>query len=163
MKKLGLASALASFGRHLLAIGVGVKYLFSEPRMTVRYPEYYIVPEEGYRGEVRFHRDKCIGCGLCARICPASAMKMYKLPGEKRMRPGINYQRCIFCGYCVSVCPTGALELTWVNDVACYTLDEMVLSPDEFERERVSPAVKEGARPLKTRFDDRKGLKHVPD
>lgn len=162
-KGLGLISSITSFGRHLIAIGVGLRYLFSEPRMTLRYPEYYLKPKEGYRGAIKFVKEKCIGCSLCAMICPASAMKMYRLPGEKKMLPGINYQRCIFCGYCVSICPTGALEHTWVNDEANYGLEEMVLLPDRFEKRRISPAESEGGKGLRTVFDEEKGLRHVPD
>ncbi|RLG47832.1 MAG: NADH-quinone oxidoreductase subunit I, partial [Thermoproteota archaeon] len=33
---------------------------------------------------IRWRRDVCISCSLCARVCPADAMKMYEVEGEKK-------------------------------------------------------------------------------
>jgi len=153
---------LVSLKRHAAAIATGLRYLLSTKRMTVRYPEFVIDLGEGYRGMIRWHRDRCISCSLCAQICPAAAMKMYKLPGEKKMYPGINYQRCIFCGFCVDVCPVFALEHTPVHDISYEELDEMIYVPTKFDTEWVSPAAKEGARPVKVVFDEEVGLRHEP-
>jgi NADH-quinone oxidoreductase subunit F len=43
---------------------------------------------------------KCQGCGICARACPAEAIK-----GGKRMVHVIEQDKCIKCGSCYSVCP----------------------------------------------------------
>jgi NADH-quinone oxidoreductase subunit F len=45
--------------------------------------------------------DKCEGCGICARACPADAIK-----GGKRMVHVIDQEACIKCGTCFDVCPT---------------------------------------------------------
>jgi len=156
-------SLLSSFLEHLEAIGTGLKYLFFSKRMTVRYPEVVIELRPGYRGMIRWHKERCICCSMCARICPAAAIRMYRIPGEKKMRPGINYQRCIFCGFCVDICPTDALECTTTHDVAFEKLEDMMYPPDKFDREWVSPALEEGARKLKVEFDEEWGLKHVPE
>jgi len=152
---------LESVKGHLNAILTGFKYLFLEKRMTVMYPEELIEPRPGYRGMIRFHKEKCISCSLCARICPAAAIKMYKAPGKKKPHPTINYQRCIFCGFCVSICPTNALEHTKVYDIAEEEMENLILLPDELAKERKSPTEAEGARKVKVVYDEVRGIVHI--
>jgi NADH-quinone oxidoreductase subunit F len=45
--------------------------------------------------------DKCQGCGICLRECPAEA-----IAGGKRMVHVINQEKCIKCGTCLDVCPS---------------------------------------------------------
>jgi len=49
---------------------------------------YYILP------------DKCEGCGICLRACPAEAIS-----GDKRLIHVIDQRKCIKCGTCLNVCP----------------------------------------------------------
>lgn len=59
---------------------------------------YYILP------------DKCQGCGICLRECPAEA-----ITGGKRMVHIIDQKKCIKCGTCLNVCPARFSAVTKVS------------------------------------------------
>jgi len=65
------------------------------------------VPEK-FRGKLAYDREKCIGCQLCIRVCPAQVIKFK--PEEKKIR--IHVARCTFCSQCVDACPVGALSMS---------------------------------------------------
>ena len=91
--------------------------------------------------------EKCIGCELCAGVCPAKCIYVRGAdnPPEDPKSPGerfgyvyeINYLRCIHCDLCVEACPTEAItetklfEFSFTNRAdAIYTKDELLVADD---------------------------------
>lgn len=150
------------FADHLQAVGAGLKYMISPQRITIKYPEESLSLPTGYRGMIRLYKDICIGCTLCALICPADAMKMVTEEGKKL--PSINYGRCVFCGFCVDVCPVDALKETRVHDATFTNRRDLVFRPDRFSQDFDEPAPVEGVvKKVKAIIDEKKGIRYVPD
>ena len=91
--------------------------------------------------------EKCIGCELCAGVCPARCIYVRGAdnPVDEPVSPGerygfvyeINYLRCIHCDLCVEACPTEAIteskmfEFSFTNrSDAIYTKAELVVDDD---------------------------------
>ena len=91
--------------------------------------------------------EKCIGCELCAGVCPAKCIYVRGAdnPPDAPVSPGerygfvyeINYLRCIHCDLCVEACPTEAItetklfEFSFANrEDAIYTKDELLVDDD---------------------------------
>ena len=98
--------------------------------------------------------EKCIGCELCAGVCPARCIYVRGAdnPPDAPVSPGerygfvyeINYLRCIHCDLCVEACPTEAItetklfEFSFTNrDDAIYTKNELLV--DDEGRARRQP------------------------
>jgi len=84
--------------------------LFKKPA-TINYPAQRSKMPEGFRGKLRFHPEKCIGCKLCMRDCPSAAIEIKKV-NEKEFIAEIDLGKCIYCAQCVDTCPKKALEAT---------------------------------------------------
>ena len=56
-------------------------------------------------------KDKCFGCGMCMRSCPADAISKtdYIAPGKKLPAVAIDSQKCIKCGACIASCKFKAI------------------------------------------------------
>ena len=88
--------------------------------------------------------EKCIGCELCAGVCPAKCIYVRGADNDpdNPTSPGerfgfvyeINYLRCIHCDLCVEACPTEAITETKLFEFsftsradAIYTKDELLV------------------------------------
>jgi ferredoxin len=91
--------------------------------------------------------EKCIGCELCAGVCPADCIYVRGLdnPPDHPVSPGerygyvyeINFLRCIHCDLCVEACPTEAItesklmEFSFTNrNDAIYTKAELLVDDE---------------------------------
>ncbi|MGQ9809139.1 MAG: nitroreductase family protein [Armatimonadota bacterium] len=61
------------------------------------------------QGTVSVDPAKCLGCGQCARICPADVL--FVEDGSLLVRQD-SLLGCIGCGHCMMVCPEGAISVT---------------------------------------------------
>ena len=61
-----------------------------------------------FRGRLLYDRQKCIGCKLCMKVCPANATEY--LPDEKKII--IHNDRCCFCAQCTEICPVKCLAMS---------------------------------------------------
>ncbi|MBU6232874.1 MAG: NADH-quinone oxidoreductase subunit NuoI [Acidobacteria bacterium] len=124
----------------------------TRPRVTSSYPKEKRPKQPRQHGRHVLNRyedgmEKCIGCELCAGVCPADCIYVRGLdnPLDHPVSPGerygyvyeINYLRCIHCDMCVEACPTEAItesklfEFSFTNRAdAIYTKAELVV--DDF-------------------------------
>jgi heterodisulfide reductase subunit A len=58
------------------------------------------------------HSEKCIACGLCARVCPYNAITVDK----KKREAEIIEAACAGCGTCGAECPSEAIEMRHFTD-----------------------------------------------
>jgi NADH-quinone oxidoreductase subunit I len=123
-----------------------------KPRVTTEYPKQKAPKPPRQHGRHVLNRyedgmEKCIGCELCAGVCPARCIYVRGAdnPIDDPVSPGerygfvyeINYLRCIHCDLCVEACPTEAItetklfEYSFTNRAdAIYTKDELLVGDD---------------------------------
>jgi NADH-quinone oxidoreductase subunit I len=119
---------------------------FFRPKFTRQYPEERWNPPASFRGRPVLVEEagveRCVACGLCARVCPALAIEMQAAESEQEkerypVRFEINMLRCIFCGFCEEACPEEAIvmsdeyELAFTNtEDAIFGKDRLLMSTD---------------------------------
>ena len=130
----------------LVGLTLTIRQIF-RPKFTRQYPEERWNPPSSFRGRPVLVEEKgierCVACGLCARVCPALAIEVQGSESEfwKERYPvkfEINMLRCIYCGFCEEVCPEEAIvmskeyELTFTRqEDAIFGKDKLLKSVDE--------------------------------
>ncbi len=51
----------------------------------------------------------CIGCSLCAKLCPEGCIAMKEIKGK--LKPVTDYRYCKGCGLCAAECPVKAIKM----------------------------------------------------
>lgn len=126
-----------------IARGMGLTFreLF-RPKFTRQYPEERFEPTGSYRGRPVLVKEeegeRCVACGLCARVCPALAIEVQagETEREKERFPEkfeINMLRCIYCAYCEEACPEEAIVMSKEYDIVFQTQEEAILGKDKLE------------------------------
>lgn len=64
-------------------------------------------------GKPSVSRRRCVGCGMCTRVCAHGAITL------EEKKAGIDHDKCVGCGRCVGVCPKDAVvpDFDASNDV----------------------------------------------
>ena len=96
--------------------------------VTRLYPEEIMDLPDRFRGQQHLDKEKCVGCGICAQMCPNDVIEVVK---SGKWYPQFDNGHCMFCGLCVEFCPNGALSMTKHFEMACWTKEETVYSPDQ--------------------------------
>lgn len=101
-------------------LALTLKEFFSPPA-TIHYPAQVIPFSPRYRAVHSLQRllesgnERCIGCGLCEKICTSNCIRIITHRGEDNRKKidsySINLGRCIFCGLCAEVCPELAIVM----------------------------------------------------
>jgi len=97
----------------------------SKKPVTVLYPFEKLEVPPGFRGKIKFHLDKCIGCGMCAKDCVSAACIMIEKDDKKR--PIFDMDKCTFCGQCEESCPKDAIEMTEEYELAHLNRGEVIV------------------------------------
>jgi len=144
---------LLEIGKGLwLTFSIAAKNLFTYMKgkkgaHTIYYPEEkradYAENTRGrhYLTKLENGRPKCIGCRMCATICPVQCISMEIIPttyendsyAPKLPKSfDIDLAKCIFCGFCVEVCPKDAIKMKSNCDgVTSYTREEMMIHKEK--------------------------------
>ena len=88
-----------------LKIGGMIMRSLGKKPATLMYP---VIPrewKERTRGRIEIELETCIFCGICARKCPADAIKV-----ERDAKSwAIERMACVQCSACVEACPKDCL------------------------------------------------------
>jgi NADH-quinone oxidoreductase subunit I len=110
------------------------------PKYTMQFPEERWVAPSSVRGRPVLVQEegveRCVACGLCARVCPALAIEVQasetELPKERYpVKFEINMLRCIFCGLCEEACPEEAIVMSTEYELVFRKLDDAVYGKEK--------------------------------
>ncbi len=150
---------------------VTLKYMFSR-KVTMQYPyekstKEWEIPESwrGLHGHALKEDGslKCIGCGLCARVCPDGCITIEtegKGKDKKITVFTVDLSRCSFCGLCFKSCPVDAILPTEEYELSCgsrenfvYPLNKLI---ENWEKSKKSKTVKPEIKEEETEAEEKK-------
>jgi len=104
--------------------------------VTIQYPKERRPIAPGFRGlhalakHPQTDKAKCVGCGLCATICPSQCIHISRAKGTVE-KYEIEVLRCIYCGFCVEACPYSAVALTENYEYSDYSRDALYMTTEK--------------------------------
>jgi NADH-quinone oxidoreductase subunit I len=118
----------------LKGLALTLRRLFSHA-VTIQYPKERRKIAPGFRGLHALAKNpegkiKCVGCGLCATICPSQCIHVTREKGAVT-KYEIEVLRCIYCGFCVEACPYGAISLTENYEYSDYKKENLLMTKDK--------------------------------
>jgi len=140
--------------------------------VTYLYPYERIESYRSYRGQHSIDWFKCIGCELCAKVCPNECIYFefvkvekdspYVLPPRAKAdvmksqirRPAVDVGHCLFCGNCSEYCPTDAWMFIQDFELADYTREDLfyhaqeLQKPDELSDKKQALINRQGDEPI---------------
>jgi ferredoxin len=66
----------------------------------------YDDPSQIEMGLIQINLDKCNGCNLCVRACPADAIKL-----QDKKAKMVDNPQCMACADCVAICTENAITM----------------------------------------------------
>lgn len=124
----------------LKGLSLTLSRLFTKP-VTRRYPKEKRKAYPGFRGLHSLVRNpvtgeaKCVGCGLCAAVCPSRCIHIHTTDGPDHKKIVERYEievlRCVYCAFCVEACPYGAVALTEHFEYSDYSRDNLYMTKDK--------------------------------
>ncbi len=80
---------------------------------------------------VEINSGRCIGCGLCIKVCPFETLSLEKGKAE------VTGELCISCGHCAAACSCGAINVPRIDssalEFATFSLDHWWLPFGEYD------------------------------
>ncbi|MCZ6630538.1 MAG: NADH-quinone oxidoreductase subunit NuoI [Actinobacteria bacterium] len=121
--------------------GTMLRTITGQELVTTEYPKEMRQKPPRFHGRHVLNRypdgmEKCIGCELCAGVCPAKCIFVRGMDNdpENPASPGerfgfvyeINMLRCIFCALCVEACPTEAITMTHLFEMSTTNREDAI-------------------------------------
>ncbi len=124
---------------------VTIRHMLRHPTVS-QYPEQRLNVSRRIRGnELIWSREKCTGCGTCAKSCPQGVIEIVTSTNLEDNKYDVEkYQvdngYCIQCGLCVEACPYDALFMGYSFERAKYRRGDLVQAGDELLESAERPA-----------------------
>lgn len=110
---------------------------------------YPVVTKEAapdYRGRIAYDPTKCLGCGMCERVCAGGAITRTVEPTEDgdKITLTFNLGSCTFCRMCADFCPAKTITLTGDYHMAVTKEEDLIVS-GSFIKKKPAPKAKPAA------------------